>query len=144
VCKLAPIFRLESSSIYLIKEFDNQAVFPGQLERFNPAQIDPYSYEVRGDPLQELTAATPQAASQENILPFGAYPLPRNTSRSAPASQPIKSVARGRPCARKVSKTIILVTLHAPGNVDRASTSAAKLTYDVGTQIQISMTVHQV
>ena len=120
--KISSIFRLESSSIYLIKEFDNQAIFPGQSGRFNPAQIDPYySYEVHGDPLPELTAATPQAASQENITPFGAYPIPRNTSRSVtctPLSQPVKS---GRPCASKVSKTIILVTLQSPGNGDKAS-----------------------
>ena len=79
--------------------------------------------------MPKLTAATPQAASQENITPFGAYPIPCNTSRSAtctPVSQPVKSVARGWPCASKVSKTIILVTLQAPGNGDKA-TSAAKL-----------------
>lgn len=46
VRKIAPIFYLDFSSIYLIKEFDNQAVFPGQSGRFNPSQIDPYySYE---------------------------------------------------------------------------------------------------
>ena len=112
--KILPIFHLESS-IYLIKEFDNQAIFPGQSGRFNPAQIVSYcSYEVHGDPLPELTAATPQIASQGSITPFGAYLIPRNTSTSVtctPVSQPVKSVARGRPCASKVSKTIILVTL---------------------------------
>ena len=113
VRKIAPVFRLKASFIYLIKEFD---VFPGQSGRFNPSQIDPYYlYEVHGDPLQVSTVASSQAASQENISPFGAYPVPLR-SAATPLPQPVKSVARRRPCAIKVSKTIILVTLQAPGN----------------------------
>ena len=131
-------FRLESSSIYLIKEFDNQAVFPGQSGRFNPSQIDPYyTYEVHGDPLHVSTAASSQAASQENVSPFGAYPVPASTPLSA---QPVKYFARGQPCASKVSKTIVLVTLQGPGNGDKPSTS--KLTYNVVTQIQVSIDVN--
>ena len=83
-----------------------------------------------------FTVASSQAALQENISPFCAYPVPLR-SAATPLPQPVKSVARGRPCASKVSKTIILVTLQAPGNGDKPSTS--KLTYDVVTQTQVSI-----
>ncbi len=40
--KISPVFKLQPSTIYLVKEFDNVAVFPHELSgRFNRSMIDP-------------------------------------------------------------------------------------------------------
>ena len=52
-----------------------------------------------------------------------------------PLPLPTKAITRGR--VSKVSKTIILIILQAPGNGDKPSTS--KLIYDVVTQKQVSI-----
>ena len=61
VRKIAPIFYLDFSSIYLIKEFDNQAVFQDNLDASIHHRL---TRTIRmSDPLLVSTAATSQAAS---------------------------------------------------------------------------------
>ena len=73
VRKISPVFKLAPSTIYLVKEFDNVAVFPHKSTgRFNRSIIDPTAvYEVSGEELMGSDSGTPSAES-----PFGAYSGP--------------------------------------------------------------------
>lgn len=72
--KISPVFQLQASSLYLVKEFENVAVFPHETSgRFNRSLIDPTAvYMVHGDDLchgHGSDTGTPSSSS----TPFGAY-----------------------------------------------------------------------
>lgn len=117
---------------YFIKEFDNQAIFPGNSGRFNQAQIDAvYSYEVHGD--QSSDASNMVMAAKDSTLvmaPFGSYSTPMICGKScikadmtkySPASCSSSSRVQKK---AMVNKTFVLVTL----SNDKAS-SKSNLSY---------------
>ena len=137
---------MEPSSVYLIKDFDNQTIFPRNSGRFNPSQIDSaYSYEVHGDLVDVTTSTLPKDANLPTT-PYGAYTIPKHTGKSslrADMSQPLRYPncnSRGRVKNTMISKTIVLVTLHGGSHfADRPSSSKMNLLYEVVTQTQFSV-----
>lgn len=76
--KIAPMFQLQTNTVYFVKEFDNVAVFPHETSgRFNQTLIDPMSvYEVHG----EVTGGSTGYLKVLQLLPclehiLGLHPL---------------------------------------------------------------------
>lgn len=134
------MFKMDPETIYLLKDFDNRALFPGPSGRFNPSHVDPRcTYEVLGD-----DASSALGRARDTSQPFGAYSsfnssqMPSSSSSSGyPRPHPPPSYvgkARQQP---KVRKNIVLVTLSLPDS-DKPSSSKT-LTYSVVTQTQVNV-----
>ena len=94
--KISPVFSLQPSTIYIVKEFDNVAVFPHESSgRFNSSLIDPSAiYEVHGEEVQQST----NESTVSKVSSFGAYTGPTaaqlpprsqlSSRRSAPFGKP--------------------------------------------------------
>ena len=132
------MFKLEPGTIYLLKEFEDHAIFPGPSGRFNPSHIvAACGYQVMGDD----TALS--GRGKDTSQPFGSYTggdLSAFGRQSSPYPHPhppsFTASLRGQ--QQKVNrKTIILVTLSSPDS-DKPSSSKS-LTYSVVTQTQVQV-----
>ena len=134
VKKIAPVFQLQASTVYLVREFENIAVFPHEASgRFNRALIDLSPiYAVHGE---DMVSATPQATATPGpsvpSVPFGAYTGP--------------TLSRGVPCKaiskkpNSFRKTIALVSLTAD---NRPSTSTGlEIQHKIISQLVVSIEV---
>ena len=135
--KISPVFKLQPSTVYLVKEFDNIAVFPHESSgRFNRSLIDPSAvYEVSGEEFKanEITSA---AAQQSAGSPFGAYTGP---TAHLPPRQPLH-----RRKGSSFRKTMALVTLSIPNsNKPTTSKHSSHLEYQVITQVVVTLEVGQ-
>ena len=137
--KIAPVFQLQPHGIYLVKEFENVAVFPHETSgRFNRSLIHPSSvYVVNGEDVVETSNTSTSGLSlpsSTSITPFGAYSGP--TSHLPPRS----SLTQWRK-STTFRKTIALVSLSAP-NPNKPSTSKSSLVeYKTVTQIVVTLEV---
>ena len=137
--KIAPVFHLQPTTVYLVNEFDNVAVFPHETSgRFNQALIDPSAvYAIHGEEVTGSTSNTPSHAVNLGALtPFGAYTGPTS---QLPPPRPQLSLRR-RPTTFR--KTIAIVSLSLP-NSNKPSTSKASghLEYNVVTQVVVTLEV---
>ena len=139
--KIAPVFQLQPHDIFLVKEFDNVAVFPHETSgRFNRSLIDPASvYVVNGEDVVEMSNASTSGLSSTSstpISPFGAYTGP--TSHIPP---PRSHHLTQRRKSTTFRKTVALVSLSA-SNPNKPSTSKSSLVeYKTVTQVVVTMEV---
>ena len=133
------MFQLQPSSIYLVNEFDNIAVFPSETSgRFNRSAIESSAiYIVHGDEISSISQANSPIASPSPVNPgaYGAY-----TGPTAFLPPPNMQAAKRRKST--FNKTIALVSLNSP-NPNKPSTSKASshLDYKVVTQVIISLEI---
>ena len=131
--KIAPVFQLQASTIYLVREFENLAVFPHEMSgRFNRSLIDASAvYAVHGE---ECGSPTPQAPASSVQSPIGAYTGPSSFHSTVPTAALTKATNRKPNCFRK---TVALVSLT---DDNKPSTSKAiNLEYKIITQLVISI-----
>ena len=125
------MFQLQPSSIYLVKEFDNVAVFPHETSgRFNRTLIDPSAvYTVHGD---EISGAhTTPSSNPAVISSYGAYTGPT-------AHLPPSRIHTTQHRKSNFRKTLPLVSLSAP-NKPSTSRASFNLDYKVITQVVVSL-----
>ena len=128
VSRIAAAFELQPP-IYLIKEFDNNVIFPNEkLGKLNPAMlIGGATYEVQG--CAGSTMMQPTQAS-----PFGAYHTPPTSLPSRMQSVPTSRVPR-----KLIKKNILVASLSRDNDKPSTSKSANHLTPTVVTQIIVSL-----
>ena len=131
------MFRVQPSSLYLLKEFQNVAIFPHEKsERFNRSQFDSrYSYEVHGDEV-----VVPGTPTQPDVpKPSGAYTGPSHDGTLSSASLPSRAIVNTPFSAtgqkrKTLRKTIALVSLSE--DCERPSSSRSSgVSYTVITQV---------
>ena len=134
VRKIAAVFRLQPSSLYLAEEFDNIVIFPyEQSGIFNKQQIDSRcSYQVHGD---EVVVPTSHGA------PFGGYTGPSHqhmipSTLPPPPSPTFPAAGRKKNTFRK---TIVLVSLTSTSADKPFSSKSSGLNYTVVTQVVVTM-----
>lgn len=137
VKKIAAVFKVLPSSLYLVKEFEGMVIFPHeQTGRFNRQVIDVHSsYEVHGEKSPGSSMATTHTPPS---VPFGAYTGPSPHPATGLLSSPVTFSASGRKKST-FRKTIALVSLsRAP--TDRPCTSTSPgLTYSIVTQVVVAL-----
>ena len=100
------MFKLQPATVYLVKEFDNVAMFPHEISgQFNRSLIDPSAvYEVSGEKIKATECTSPALPSADS--PFGVYTGPTTT---LPPRQPVH-----RRKGTSLRKTIALLSLSTP------------------------------
>ena len=134
VRKIAAVFRLQPSSLYLAEEFDNIVIFPHeQSGRFNKQQIDSRcSYEVHGD---EVVAPTSHGAPFWWL--YWSFPSACN-SFNVTSPHPPTFPAAGRK-KNTFRKTIVLVSLTSTSADKPSSSKSPGLNYTVVTQVVVTL-----
>ena len=131
------MFRVQPSSLYLLKEFQNVAIFPHEKSgRFNRSQFDSrYVYEVHGDEV-----AVPGTPTQPDVpKPFGAYTGPSHDGTLSSASLPSRAIVNTPFSAtgqkrKTLCKTVALVSLSE--DCERPSSSRSSgVSYTIVTQV---------
>lgn len=119
---------MEAESVYLIKEFEEKAIFPGSSGKFISCHIVPgCTYKVLGDNV----SVSPLGHACDTNQPFGAY---SSFSPSlAPTTIPCPSTKFGGKGFLKIRRNVALVTLSLPADPDKPSSSKA-LSYSIDSQ----------
>ena len=139
--KIAPVFQLQPTTVYLVNEFDNVAVFLHETSgRFNRSLIDHSAvYAVHGEEVTGSTSNSPSRAVNLGagaLTPFGAYTGP---TLQVPPPRPQLSLRR-RPTTFR--KTVAVVSLSLPSSSKPSTSKAsAHLEYNVVTQVVVTLEV---
>ena len=131
VRKVSPVFKLQPSSIYLVKEFDNVAVFLHELSgRFNHSLINPTAtYEVNGEAMEQT--GNDSAVPPSTVTPFGAFTGP--TVNLPPHFQLVH-----RKKTSTCRKTMALISLSVPSSSKPTFKASCRLDYKVITQVVVT------
>ena len=118
VKKIAPVFQVQASTIYLVREFEKVAVFPHEASgRFNRSLIDITAvYAVHGEDAV-MGSATPQRAATTPTTPFGAYTGP--SVSVPPGRTPV--ISRKANSFRKTVALVSLTSDHSKPSTSKAS-----------------------
>ena len=128
---MSPVFQLQSSSIYLVNEFDNVAVFPNETSgRFNRSLIDMDAvYNVHGD---EISMHSSHSSHAQPAGAFGAYAGPTAPALLRPSTASVSAHKRRKSA---FNKTIALVCLSSPDPNKPGTSRATHLDYKIVTQV---------
>ncbi|XP_019859766.1 PREDICTED: uncharacterized protein LOC109588007 [Amphimedon queenslandica] len=138
--KIAALFNLQARTIYIMKENDETAIFPGVSGRFPQLNIGA-TYEVMGEPVQDQASAASPPVSHHST-PYGAYPTypqPGPSARksfSLPHPPTFPAAVRQKvPGSGGYHKTIIFISLSSGSVIDSKAKSVPS--YNVVTHTQV-------
>ena len=137
VKKIAPVFQVKASTIYLVREFEIVAVFPHEASgRFNRGLIDATAvYAVHGDDATTSPQQTHMSPASVPVTPFGAYTGPT-------VSVPARTMLSKRGQSNSFRKSISLVSISSDYNKPSTSKGSG-IQYEIITQLVVILEVGQ-